>query len=122
MVIQGIVTWALHEYTPPSSFKTGENVRMCVITLLEFVYVVLTIIRSLVSTIEPSALLYQFTSGTILIPVISRTVHSSTYLCSCKASPLVVLMISIVAQELGTKEYKNIYYVLEQTIGLRSLP
>ena len=106
MVIQGTVTWARHEYTPPSSFKTGENVRVCVITLLDCEYLVLTVILSTVTTTEPFApsLVYQFTSGRILIPVVSLTVHTSAYVCPCRASPFVVLVISMVAQELGTKK------------------
>ena len=54
VVIQGTVTWALHEYTPPSSCSTGEKTRERVV-MLSFVAVsvVPTLSRPPVSTCEP---------------------------------------------------------------------
>ena len=52
MVIQGIVTWALHKYTPPSSCRTGENVRVSEVTV-PVVSIKYALIRTPASTFEP---------------------------------------------------------------------
>ena len=52
MVIQGTVTWALHKYTPPSSCKTGENVRVSEVTV-PVVSMARALTRTPASTCEP---------------------------------------------------------------------
>ena len=52
MVIQGTVTWALHKYTPPSSCRAGENMRVSEVTV-PLVSMARVLIRIPASTFEP---------------------------------------------------------------------
>ena len=66
MVVQGTVTWALHEYSPPSLCSTGENAREREETV-PVVITVPTLTRSLLSTCVPFGW-YHWTCGAMFIP------------------------------------------------------
>ena len=73
MVIQGTVTSTLQEYSPPSSWSTGEKVRVSVV-VVPVVSVEPTVSLPPVSTCDPLGW-YQATSGAMFIPGMASTVQ-----------------------------------------------
>ena len=100
MVIQGTVTSALQEYSPPSSCSTGEKVRERVV-VVPVVSTVPTVNLPPVSTCDPLGW-YQVTSGAMFIPDMASTLQTRVWLWLWSAALLGEVVILTEAQLSGT--------------------